>query len=607
VKELFEELKRRNVFRVAVAWLALGWLVIQVTSLAVPALNLPEVLNGIVFYIGIIGLPFALLLAWAYELTPSGVQKTRNVEEPNEMKAATGRKIERGALLLAVLALMVVVADSYLLTEAEELPVASSELTTVSIDNSIAVLPFVNMSDDKDYFADGLSEELLNLLAKTPDLQVAARTSSFAFKGKNGSVAEIGKSLNVAYVLEGSVRRSGDKVRITAQLIRVENGFHMWSDTFDRELKDIFAVQDEIAAAITGQMQVKLGLVSAEKNRPTVNVEAYALYLEALPMTSSADLYLEAEQKLLRATTLDPSFTQAWLELARVQGSMISTGLRVSKVALELARLYVDKALELEPDNKKAQSLMRLWRGENSGIGSEIEELEKMVREFPQDVGIRGHYGWVLTLSGRYRDALDNHNESLILDPNYFSPWINYATALRGLGRYDEAELLLAKWGDRTSGPKSRLFSAAMWLQMGEKEKALKSINDFAELSGVDEGGVKALLFSIVDPKSRGQAIQSPAFQALTAAESTDLGLAMMFISVGDGERFWPIYDRLAKTGNGEGLINFMAGYHRFHDFLDDDRMKKYFNENGYTQYWQKTGPPEWCENSPELWMCILD
>jgi TolB-like protein len=260
--ELIEELKRRNVFRVGVAYLALAWVVIQITDMAVPALNLPQSLQAIVFYIGIVGFPFAVFFAWAFELTPDGLKREHEVDRTASVTHHTARKIDFGIIAMLVLAVAFLVVDNYVMPGPVETDTASSDSTSTppkeeTSYNSIGVLPFLNMSNDPDqeYFSDGIAEELLNALAKLKNLQVAARTSSFAFKGQNQDIMEVGSALKVDTVLEGSVRKSGTRLRITAQLIDVANGYHLWSETYEREIDDIFAIQDEISLAISQALE----------------------------------------------------------------------------------------------------------------------------------------------------------------------------------------------------------------------------------------------------------------------------------------------------------------------------------------------------------------
>lgn len=266
---LWNEIKRRNVARVAVAYAIVGWLVIEIASVAGPALRLPEWSTSLVFFLILLGMPLAIIFAWAFELTPDGLKREKNVDRHQSITSTTGRKLDNVIIGLLILAVGYFAFDKFVLDpdrDAIEIEAAVHKAQVAPSDNrelakSIAVLPFVNMSDDpnNEYFSDGLSEELLNLLAKIPDLRVVARTSSFSFKEQpDVTVSEIAELLNVAHILEGSVRKSGNQIRITAQLIDAENGYNIWSDTYDRELENIFETQDEIAAAVTESLKVSL-------------------------------------------------------------------------------------------------------------------------------------------------------------------------------------------------------------------------------------------------------------------------------------------------------------------------------------------------------------
>ena len=228
---LFNELKRRNVFKVAAAYIIVAWILLQVSDTLVPALHLPDWFHSGVALLLILGFPVALIFAWAWEMTPEGLKK--------EKKAGDSKSVSKTA------------DDGSGKIEADDLQV---------IEKSVAVLPFVNMSDDSsnEFFSDGISEELLNLLARIPELRVAARTSSFSLKGKDLQMSEVGDILKVAHVLEGSVRKTGNQVRITVQLIKVSDGYHLWSETYNHTLDDVFAIQDSIATAVVEQLKLTL-------------------------------------------------------------------------------------------------------------------------------------------------------------------------------------------------------------------------------------------------------------------------------------------------------------------------------------------------------------
>jgi len=303
---LFAELKRRSVFKVGAAYVVVGWIVIEVAATLAPQLNLPDWAPRLITLIVLLGFPIALVLAWALDMTPDGIKVT----------SGAGNKRFYGAI--AVLTLAAIGWYWYGTHRA-----VSSDLSSA---RSIAVLPFVNMSGDKDneYFSDGISEEILNVLAEMSGLEVAARTSSFAFRGSKEEVPQIAKQLNVRMVLEGSVRKQHDRVRITAQLIDSSTGYHVWSQTYDRELKDIFAVQDEIARAIADELELRVSGDKAVRgsHRGTQNRQAYDLYLRGMALWQGRhedDLW-KAIAAFEQAIAADPKFAEAYggLSLAYV-------------------------------------------------------------------------------------------------------------------------------------------------------------------------------------------------------------------------------------------------------------------------------------------------
>jgi len=252
VASVWGELKRRSVVRVAVAYAIAAWILIEITATTFPILKLPEWTVTLVTVLVLIGFPLALILAWAFELTPEGIKKEKDVDRSQPITHVTGRKLDFAIIGVLAIAVVYFVAEKFFWAD---------DLATESqVNASIAVLPFVAMSSGEDdgYFADGLTEEILNALAQLPELQVMARTSSFFFKGQNIPVTEIAARLNVAHIVEGSVRRDSGRVRITTQLIRAADGFHLWSQSYDRTLDDVFAVQEDIAENIAEALGVLL-------------------------------------------------------------------------------------------------------------------------------------------------------------------------------------------------------------------------------------------------------------------------------------------------------------------------------------------------------------
>ena len=325
---LYNELKRRNVFKVVLAYVIVAWLLLQVSDTLVPALHLPDWFHSGVAFVLILGFPVAIIFAWAFELTPEGLKKEKDVDRSESITHITSRKLDFVVIGLLVVALGYFAYDKFVLDpgrDSAEIEAAvevaheqaAGPAESPGIEKSIAVLPFVNMSDDasNEYFSDGISEEILNALAHVKGLKVAGRTSSFAFKGRNQDLRLIGKTLNVSHILEGSVRKAGNMVRVTAQLIAVEDGFHLWADSYDRELTDIFAIQDEIAAAILGELKAELiGVQSLASSR--TDPRAYEKYLLAKQRmyTRSRPELEDAVELLDEALELDPEFAPAWAQ-----------------------------------------------------------------------------------------------------------------------------------------------------------------------------------------------------------------------------------------------------------------------------------------------------
>ena len=323
---ILSELQRRNVFRVAALYLVAGWVLLQVAELLFGALRVPAWGLRMVLGLLLLGFPLALIFSWVYELTPEGLKREHEVERHASITRTTGRKIN---LLIAGLLVVAIGVSAYDVfarrgDRAAARPAAATPSTggpavpALVSATSIAVLPFVNMSDDRsnEYFSDGLTEELLNLLARVPELKVIARTSSFAYKGKEAKISDIARELHVANVLEGSVRRSGDRVRITAQLIRASDSTHLWSESYDRTIQDIFAVQGEIAGEVVDSL--KLELLGGERPHVqaggTQDARAYEAYLRGryeLNKGESEQFLRSALAAFDEAAALDPSFALA--------------------------------------------------------------------------------------------------------------------------------------------------------------------------------------------------------------------------------------------------------------------------------------------------------
>src|SRR4029077_2283341 len=327
-KNFFAELKRRNVIRAAILYVGAVWALAQGISQLGPSVGAPEWATRWFLVAAVIGFPFALVLSWFYEFTPEGLKRESEIDPAESITRHTGRKLDFAIIGVLAVAVVLLLTDRFVLRH------GVNEMTAALVpEKSIAVLPLANMSDHKanDYFSDGISEEMLNLLAKVPHVKVTARVSSFSFKGKELDIPEIARRLHVAHVLEGSVRKAGDQVRITAQLIHAADGFHMWSETYDRKLDDIFKIQDEIAADVVKQLKVTL-LGAAPKAR-TTDPEAYALYLQAVQLgrQNTAEAFKQSDALYRKVLAIDPRYAPAWDGLARNFTNEANQGLLPNK------------------------------------------------------------------------------------------------------------------------------------------------------------------------------------------------------------------------------------------------------------------------------------
>ncbi|MGI9291355.1 MAG: tetratricopeptide repeat protein, partial [Gammaproteobacteria bacterium] len=415
-----EELKRRNVVRVGVAYIVVGWLLLQVTDIVVPIMELPNSVAKVVLFLLMLGFPLVLFFAWAFELTPDGIKKEKDVDRSESMTHATGRKLDRAIIGILVIALGWFAWDKFART-APETPATDTAATPVveeAIDKSIAVLPFVNMSEDtaNEFFSDGISEEILNALAKVKDLKVAGRTSSFAFKGRNEDLRQIGEALSVSHILEGSVRKADNQVRITAQLIQVSDGYHLWSETYDRELTNVFAIQDEIAAAILNELKAELLAGESENMVSTqTDPQAYELYLLAKQRIYERKREpLEAALTMLdSALEIDPDYAPALAQrgIATILLKRRHYGPLSTEEADPVAKDFLDRSVATDPLLAEGWAGLGLYyRDQPTKIPESIEVLEKALQLNPNLMNARN---W---LQGSYRSTRQADKSRALLE-----------------------------------------------------------------------------------------------------------------------------------------------------------------------------------------------
>jgi len=472
MSSLFIELKRRNVFRVALVYIVAAWLLLQVADVVLNNIEAPNWVFQTILLLVTLGFPFAVIFAWAFELTPEGLKKEKDVDRSASITRHTGKKLNFVIITVLVLALGYFAYDKFVIALGKEETLASASTQakepgkTDTPEMSIAVLPFVNMSSDpeQEFFSDGISEELLNMLAQFPGLRVAARTSSFQFKGMNQDIAKIADTLNVAHILEGSVRKSGTKLRITAQLIKADDGFHLWSHSYDRELDDIFAVQDEIARAISDALKVKLALDIAvgEAAQPTIvkaaNTDAYEAYLRGRQLIHrrGRESLEDAVRHLERSLRLDNDFASAHAQLAIATTLLLNSPGSYGELTLEEVRRkaipHFERALELEPNLADAHGGLALLARNSGDLTSAIEYARRALELNPSYSDAMNWLYIALGDMGEYQEqeaTLATLKRLLVTDPMTIVGRSNYAGWLGGTGRVEEghevADQLLAQ------------------------------------------------------------------------------------------------------------------------------------------------------------------
>src|SRR5438876_630165 len=432
-RKFFAELKRRNVYKVAIAYAVVAWLLMQVATQVFPFLEIPNWAIRLVIMLIVIGFPIALVIAWAFELTPEGLKRTEFADEL-PTKAPRNRAWIYVVIVAGAISVGFFFFGRYTATSKQR---GLTELPA----KSIAVLPFVDLSQAKDqeYFCDGISEEILDALAKVEGLRVVARTSSFSFKGKNADVGEIAQKLNVQNVLEGSLRREGNRVRITAQLINARNGFHIWSDTFERELQGVFAVQDEITRSIVDALKIKLAV--APPVRTPGSTEAYDLYWKGLYYSNKSD-----EENLRKSLSLfqqaldkDPNFARAWTGIAKAWEQLADAYVRPLE-AYPRVKEAASKALALDDKDAEAHCYLGevklLIDRDVAGAEAEIKRALQLDRN-----SATAHYfmSWLKLTQGDCDEGVNQIQEAEKLDP--LSPMIIDSAAERyvAANRLDDA------------------------------------------------------------------------------------------------------------------------------------------------------------------------
>ena len=514
------EIKRRRVGRVAIAYGAVAWAVTESASVVLPALGVPEWAMTFIVVFLLAGFPIAMVLAWVFDISSEGIQRTEplpDAVQPPQLQFRT-----RAAFGVAVILSMA--GLGYLLYER-----GFSRAEAAGKHGSIAVLPFTNLSGDasKDYFSDGMSEELLNLLARVPGLKVAARTSAFAYKGRNVDIREVGKELGVETVLEGSVRQSGDQVRITAQLIDTESGFHLWSETYDRRLQDIFAVQDEIAQAIVEKLKIELApkeqQLAQRDKAPTQDVEAYELYLQGRAIWKR-----RGEENLKRAIELyqealarDPGFARAHAALASAYVVLpgYTSEDRDEETFLRMAEQSARQALALDPNIGEAHAVLAQINSDNGNLLDAESGFFFAISLEPNEPTPHHWYSILLSKVGRLDAALEQARRAYDLDPTAPVLASNLANTYLLLGD-DEQALRYSRLANELGiGDGAEGVEAMVAMRRGQWEEAKKLLLAQPKLPPELRPQVSQFVDAIADPAKRPAVVA--AFKAVDPKVAT--------------------------------------------------------------------------------------
>jgi TolB-like protein len=593
--QLFQELQHRNVFRVAIGYIVSSWLLVQVADLVLENIGSPDWVMQTIMLLLVLGFPVVVFFSWAYEVTPEGIKRESEIDRTQSIRHHTGRKLDRAIVAVLVLALGYFAYDKFVLAPQraseliEGLKQAATEQAVVATevpaepDNSIAVLPFVNMSSDEEqeYFSDGLSEELLNLLAKIPELHVAARTSSFSFKGKDLEVTDIASRLKVAHVLEGSVRKHGKQLRITAQLIQADNGYHLWSETYDRQLDNIFEIQEDIAIAVVDALKITL-LGEAPKTRKT-DTAAYQLFLEGqyLKRQISEDSLLKAIEAFKQAVEIDPTYAPAWAELADTYiwiGGWFKEGHALADQAIE-------KAISIDPDYAFAYYVRGIsWIFSKQAFNRGIEDFEHALELEPDNAFLIAAMGKGAFVTGQFDLAIAQYQEALALEPIVPEFYWFIGKAYLSSGRLDEAEASFRKLLD-LSPDSYGVFDLWQTLFLkGELEAAL------AQLAALDYA-TAPLSITHYALGNRVKADEYLAKLIENTAESYPFGIARVYGYRGDKDKTFEWLNNMLDKGNN--FPTFILGDTALHSVHSDPRWPPFLENLGLLEFWLEMAPKE--------------
>jgi TolB-like protein/Tfp pilus assembly protein PilF len=589
------ELKRRRVGKVAIAYGAIAWAVTETSSVVLPALQLPAWTVTFVVVFLLVGFPVAMILAWIFDVGSQGIERTEPLAgEPRSAHL-------RLRIAYAAVVLLLMAGLGYLLYER-----GFGRAHAGQQHSSVAVLPFTNLSGDpaRDYFSDGMSEELLNLLARVPGLQVASRTSSFAYKGRNVDIREVGRELGVETVLEGSVRQAGDQVRITAQLIDAETGFHLWSETYDRRLEDIFQVQDEIAAAIVSKLRIELApqdqQLAVRDKAPTQNVEAYELYLQgrAIWKRRGEENLKRAIDLYQRALSLDPGFARAHAALASTYVVLPGYTREEDDEATyqRLAEAAARQALSIDPNIGESHAVLAQLNAQRGDLLDAESGFFFAISLEPNEPTPHHWYSLLLGRVGRLQQALEQARRAYELDPTSAIIAANLAVMHLLLGD-DEQALRFSRLASELGLDKQQTgVESAIAVRRGQWQEAKRLIAAQQHLPAEARPFIPRFVDALADPKLRPQVVTE--MRAVDPATMKQVDLIGSYVQLGAVDvAYGLIFDALDKDPKAwtKGWDTTIAWGANGAAFRRHPRFAELSERMGLVDYWKQYGYPDGC------------
>ena len=573
------ELKRRRVLKVGGAYLVVAWLAVQAVSIGFPAFDAPPWALRVFILVALLGFPIAVVMAWVFDATPEGVKA-----ESAGTRASLGVYVAAAALAALALGWYFKGQPSY---RAGDVPANTTP--------SVAVLPFANMSGkaDEDYFSDGMTEELLNVLAKIPKLNVAARTSVFEFKGKGGDVREIGRKLGVSHIVEGSVRREGEQVRVTAQLIRVADGFHIWSDSYDRELKSVFVLQDDIARHIGEQLQLKLGVGELPAARAAIDPAAYDEYLKGRAMLRSRKELPTAVEHLKAAVAKAPEFAAGWSTLSLTCEvtfwyKRMTPAEQATMLACEADAAA--RAATLDPNAAITEhALANVARSQFKYALAE-QHYQRAMQIDPSYPDVREDYSEVLFEVGRMEDSARAARQLVTLDPYFGVGWNRVRSAAMALDRRADVEEAGRQMLTIAPGIFSKIVLLDYALSYGRADEARAAFAQFQASWPKEAAFAQTLLPWALGEQDVDAEKLSAAIAAAPPGEAS-----YYLIARRDVAGYNAYSEQLGAILQAYYFADLYSSKPAGQAMLRDPRVKAKLIDYGFVAYWREKGWPSGC------------